>query len=449
MEEELKMWLENHVLDLQAALADICDQEHAYHYTPPGFHVDETAVDLAVFQNLSEKFELIVVQMVGTFDTFVSKVNKKMKHLKEEKKKELELKRIAAERSLTMATTAFGDGIEYVRDSVEMKAGLDQEKIQEASKDAREIIAYQLEQKKNNLWRSISYLAKKLYADERADYNNKIKSQILSKFKEFKQVILDATAELHESQSDKWLEYQNAMKDYYVFYDKKIIGAKQSLFDVAQSLLLKKIKSILQGENESTGGRFDDYEHKVFKQLHQNRDIMAALYNNAIMSIDKIEDRYLTTPLIEILNGHKEEADYEFDYREDQFLDEFVIVREWWTNFLEDELQRFEEHIVEQATICDDRIQEEKQYLVQKTTQMKEEMQKFYDDENKTFKDFVDECVNRFKWLLKKYGMDAKLPDEDELHEISPDPFTGALNEVDTAAHKAKHENYEKHPHPY
>ena len=42
-------------------------------------------------------------------------------------------------------------------------------------------------------------------------------------------------------------------------------------------------------------------------------------------------------------------------------------------------------------------------------------MQKFYDKENESFQDYVDECVNRFKWLLKKYGMDAKLPEEDEL----------------------------------
>jgi hypothetical protein len=385
--------------------------------------------------------------MVGTFDTFVDTINEKMETMKKKKKVEIELKRIAAERSLTMATTAFGDGIEYVRESVEMKASLDQDKIKEASTDAREIIAYQLEQKKNNLWRSISYLAKKLYADERQDYNNKVKSQILAKFKEFKQVILDATTELHESQSNKWLEYQNAMSDYYKFYDVKIIGAKQSLFDVAQHLLLKKLKTILQKENTETGGKFDDYEHKVFKQLHQNRDIMTALYNNAIGSIDKIEDKYLTTPLIEILNGHKEEADYEFDYREDLFLDDFVIIREWWTNFLEDELHLFEEHVVAQAVLCDDRIKEEKQYLVQKTTQMKEEMQTFYDEENKTFKDFVDECVNRFKWLLKKYGMDAKLPTEDELHQISPDPFTGALNYIDQKKHEQQHDEGVHHGH--
>lgn len=67
---------------------------------------------------------------------------------------------------------------------------------------------------------------------------------------------------------------------------------------------------------------------------------------------------------------------------------------------------------------------------------MKEEMQDFYDEENALFKDYVDECVNRFKWLLKKYGMDAKLPDEDELHAISPDPFTGALNYLDQKAHE-------------
>jgi hypothetical protein len=63
--------------------------------------------------------------MVGTFDTFVEQVEEKLEKIKEKKKKEIELKRIAAERSLTMATTAFGDGIEYVRESVEMKAGLD------------------------------------------------------------------------------------------------------------------------------------------------------------------------------------------------------------------------------------------------------------------------------------------------------------------------------------
>jgi hypothetical protein len=95
---------------------------------------------------------------------------------------------------------------------------------------------------------------------------------------------------------------------------------------------------------------------------------MTALYNNAIQSIDKIEDRYLTTPLIEILNGHKEEADYEFDYREDMFLDDFVLVREWFTTFLEDELDAFEEHIVSEAVVCDDKIQKEKQLLVQKTS---------------------------------------------------------------------------------
>jgi hypothetical protein len=78
---------------------------------------------------------------------------------------------------------------------------------------------------------------------------------------------------------------------------------------------------------------------------------------------------------------------------------------------------------------------------------MKEEMQHFYDEENKLFKDYVDECVNRFKWLLKKYGMDARLPDEDELQAISPDPFTGALNAEDTEAHKKQHENWEAHGH--
>ena len=368
MQNEIQTWLSSHITDLQEALREVCENEHSYHYTPPGFHVDETAVDLAVFQQLSEKFELVVVQMTGTFDTFVKTINTKIDTIKEKKKEEINLRRIAAERSLTMATGAFGDGIEYVRESVELKASIDMTGIQEASTDAREIIAFQLEQKRNNLWRSISYLAKKLYADERADYNNKIKSQILSKFKEFKQVILDATTELHESQSEKWLDYQTAMADYYKFYDKKIIGAKQSLFDVAQQLLMKKLKTLLIEEDENTGGKLDEYEMKVFKQLHQNRDIMTALYNNAIQSIDKIQDRYLTTPLIEILNGHKEEADYEFDYREDTFLDEFVLVREWFTTFLEDELDAFEEHVVEQAVVVDDRIQKEKQLLVQKTS---------------------------------------------------------------------------------
>ena len=46
MEDEINMWLTNHIEDLQEALSEICNQEHAYHYTPPGFHVDETAVDL-------------------------------------------------------------------------------------------------------------------------------------------------------------------------------------------------------------------------------------------------------------------------------------------------------------------------------------------------------------------------------------------------------------------
>lgn len=158
------------------------------------------------------------------------------------------------------------------------------------------------------------------------------------------------------------------MAAYYKFYDKKIIGAKQSLFATSQHLLMKKLKSFLLEEDENTGGKLDDYEQKVFKQLHQNRDIMTALYNNAIQSIDKIEDRYLTTPLVEIINGHKEEADYEFDYREDKFLDDFVVVREWWTMFLEDEIQAFEEHVVSEAVVCDDRIEKEKIYLVQKTS---------------------------------------------------------------------------------
>ena len=129
-------------------------------------------------------------------------------------------------------------------------------------------------------------------------------------------------------------------------------------------MLSKKLKTLLLEEDETTGGKLDDYENKVFKQLHQNRDIMSSLYNNAIQSIDKIEDRYLTTPLIEILNGHKEEADYEFDYREDKFLDDFVIIREWWTMYLEETMDDFQEHVVAEAVVCDDKIEKEKQKLV-------------------------------------------------------------------------------------
>ena len=335
-----------HVEDLQNALAEICEQEHAYHYHPPGYHVDETAFELEAFQKLSEKFALVVIQMTGTFDSWTEQIMGNINDLKERKKEEIDLRRRAMEHSLTMATDAFGEGIEFVRGSVEMKAMNDQEKLMETCTDAREIIAYQLSQKKDNLWRSISYLTKKLYADERPDYNHKIKTQILEKFKEFKDVIVDATKQINSSQHEKWTEYQAAMADYYKFYDKKVIGAKQSLFDVAQGLLVKKMKQKLQTEDETTGGKFDEYEMKVFKQLHTHRETMTALYNNAIRSIDKIEDRYLTTPLVEILNGHKEEADYQFDTREDNFLDDFIVVREWWTTFLEDELDRFEEHIV-------------------------------------------------------------------------------------------------------
>ena len=436
-----------HVDDLQAALAEICEQEHAYHYHPPGYHVDETAIELQAFQNLSEKFALVVIQMTGTFDSWTEQIMGNINDLKEQKKEEIDLRRRAMEHSLTMATEAFGEGIEFVRGSVEMKAMNDQEKLMETCTDAREIIAYQLSQKKDNLWRSISYLTKKLYADERPDYNHKIKTQILEKFKEFKDVIVDATKQINASQHEKWTEYQTAMADYYKFYDKKVIGAKQSLFDVAQGLLVKKMKSKLQEEDTTTGGKFDDYEMKVFKQLHTHRETMTALYNNAIRSIDKIEDRYLTTPLVEILNGHKEEADYQFDTREDSFLDDFIVVREWWTTFLEDELDRFEEHIVEQAALCDERVVKEKNLLVQKTTQMKEEMTTFFDEEQVAFQAMVDGHVDRFKWLLKKYGMDARLPEEDNLAKISPDPFTGELNDADAAEHQRQHENYEPHSH--
>lgn len=96
MQEEVMGWLENHITHLQEALQEICENEHSYHYTPPGFHVDETAVDLAVFQQLSEKFELVVVQMVGTFDTFVDAINTKISTIKERKKEEINLRRIAA-----------------------------------------------------------------------------------------------------------------------------------------------------------------------------------------------------------------------------------------------------------------------------------------------------------------------------------------------------------------
>jgi hypothetical protein len=444
---EIETWLTGHVEDLQTALAEICEQEHAYHYHPPGYHVDETAIELQAFQNLSEKFALVVIQMTGTFDSWTKQIMGNINELKEKKKEEIDLRRRAMEHSLTMATDAFGEGIEFVRGSVEMKAMNDQEKLMETCTDAREIIAYQLSQKKDNLWRSISYLTKKLYADERPDYNHKIKTQILEKFKEFKDVIVDATKQINTSQHEKWAEYQTAMADYYKFYDKKVIGAKQSLFDVAQGLLVKKMKQKLQLEDETTGGKFDDYEMKVFKQLHTHRETMTALYNNAIRSIDKIEDRYLTTPLVEILNGHKEEADYQFDTREDNFLDDFIVVREWWTTFLEDELDRFEVHIVEQAAICDERVVKEKNLLVQKTTQMKEEMTTFFDEEQVAFQDMVDGHVDRFKWLLKKYGMDARLPEEDNLAKMSPDPFTGELNDEDAAEHQRQHENYEPHSH--
>ena len=37
------------------------------------------------------------------------------------------------------------------------------------------------------------------------------------------------------------------------------------MFETAQALLVKKLKSILQDADENTGGQLDDYEHKVFK----------------------------------------------------------------------------------------------------------------------------------------------------------------------------------------
>lgn len=35
--EEISKWLSGHVEDLQGALAEVCQQEHAYHYNPPGY----------------------------------------------------------------------------------------------------------------------------------------------------------------------------------------------------------------------------------------------------------------------------------------------------------------------------------------------------------------------------------------------------------------------------
>jgi plasmid maintenance system antidote protein VapI len=75
-------------------------------------------------------------------------------------------------------------------------------------------------------------------------------------------------------------------------------------------------------------------------------------------------------------------------------------------------------------------------------------MKEFYQGENEAFKQTVDEMINRFKWLLTKYGMDAKLPTEDDLIILSPDPFTGALNKIDAGKHKAQHENGEHHSLP-
>jgi hypothetical protein len=125
-------------------LKEICEQEHAYHYNPPGYHVDETAIDLDSFKDLSEKFKLITVQMAGTYDAFVEALTDKMNEFKADKKETITLRRQAAERSLTMATNAFGDGIEFVRESVEMKAMNDQETIMDNATEAREIIEYQL-----------------------------------------------------------------------------------------------------------------------------------------------------------------------------------------------------------------------------------------------------------------------------------------------------------------
>ena len=122
LKEEIQVWLTDHIEDLQDALAEICEQEHAYHYHPPGYHVDQTAIELQAFQKLSEKFALVVVQMTGTFDSWTEQIMSNINDLKEHKKEDIDLRRRAAERSLTMATDAFGEGIEFVRESVEMKA---------------------------------------------------------------------------------------------------------------------------------------------------------------------------------------------------------------------------------------------------------------------------------------------------------------------------------------
>jgi hypothetical protein len=59
---EIQMWLGDHIIELQEALAEVCAQEHSYHYTPPGYEgVDETALSLKSFNRLSEKFELSIV----------------------------------------------------------------------------------------------------------------------------------------------------------------------------------------------------------------------------------------------------------------------------------------------------------------------------------------------------------------------------------------------------
>lgn len=142
--------------------------------------------------------------MTGSFDAFVGWINMHINTLKETKKAEIELRRQAAADTLTLAASAFGNGITFIRESMEEKAKNDCANIEKSSTEAREIIEYNLELNKNELWRSISYLAKKLYADNRDDYNNKIKAQILEKFGEFRNVVVDAAKELQDSQKEKW-----------------------------------------------------------------------------------------------------------------------------------------------------------------------------------------------------------------------------------------------------
>jgi len=435
--EEIGIWLEGHNTQLSEALATVLSQEHSYNYVPEGYTYDPSKYALTAFQNLNDKFQEIVVQMTGTYDTWLDGINEAIDEKKETNKETIELKVTAAERSLTMATNAFGEGIKLVRESIEMKAQTDMDNIQAASTDARKLLAHQLETEKDKLWREISFLAKKLYADERKEYEIKLKGQILEKFTEFRDAIVEYSLLLQKDQKDKWNQYQAAITEYYTFYDKKVLGAKEALFNVSQKVLWKALLQIINEARDTVGAQFDTHEHKVFKQLHVNRNNITNLYNNAVKSIDNIDDKKLTTPLVEMLNGHKEEADYEFDSREDDFLDRFIVIREWWRNFLEDEAERFRRHIGAEEARCEEQVHDENHLLKQWIEKSKKDMVLFYGQENQEFKDFVDGCVDKFKWLLRKYGMLSELPQEDMLYTISQDPFTGHLNDEDTEKLKA------------